>query len=222
MAALETTKSAVGSAAVRLGIAEPAASAAASAAGGVSAAVAAQVVWTPVDVVSQRLMVQTAAAGPRTAAAPTRSAGSSAPTACAACTAASASPSSPTRPPAPRGGRPTPRRSASSGAPRPRPPRQPRVRGRRAGRQRRGGGGAAALVTMPLDTVKTRLQVMDGGGASLASEARAGAGGRVGRLLPRPGAEVGVHVALRGHHGHRLRVLEAALDQGHLTLIEAS
>ncbi|EEC66894.1 hypothetical protein OsI_33463 [Oryza sativa Indica Group] len=34
-------------------------------------------------------------------------------------------------------------------------------------------GGAAALVTMPLDTVKTRLQVMDGGGASLASEARA-------------------------------------------------
>ena len=60
MAALETTKSAVGSAALRLGVAEPAANAAASAAGGVSAAVAAQVVWTPVDVVSQRLMVQTA------------------------------------------------------------------------------------------------------------------------------------------------------------------
>jgi len=60
MAALEATKSAVGSAALRLGVAEPAASAAASAAGGVSAAVAAQVVWTPVDVVSQRLMVQTA------------------------------------------------------------------------------------------------------------------------------------------------------------------
>ena len=62
MAALETTKSAVGSAALRLGVAEPAANAAASAAGGVSAAVAAQVVWTPVDVVSQRLMVQTAPA----------------------------------------------------------------------------------------------------------------------------------------------------------------
>ncbi|GJM84462.1 hypothetical protein PR202_ga00132 [Eleusine coracana subsp. coracana] len=58
MAALEATKSAVGHAAVRLGVAEPAATAAASAAGGVSAAVAAQVVWTPVDVVSQRLMVQ--------------------------------------------------------------------------------------------------------------------------------------------------------------------
>jgi solute carrier family 25, member 44 len=62
MAALEATKSSVGSAAVRLGVSEPAASAAASAAAGVSAAVAAQVVWTPVDVISQRLMVQTSAA----------------------------------------------------------------------------------------------------------------------------------------------------------------
>jgi len=61
MAALEATKSSVGSAAVRLGVSEPAASAAASAAAGVSAAVAAQVVWTPVDVISQRLMVQTSA-----------------------------------------------------------------------------------------------------------------------------------------------------------------
>ncbi|CAN6307824.1 unnamed protein product [Urochloa humidicola] len=60
MAALEATKSSVGPAAVRLGVSEPAASAAASAAAGVSAAVAAQVVWTPVDVISQRLMVQTA------------------------------------------------------------------------------------------------------------------------------------------------------------------
>ncbi|XP_062210066.1 uncharacterized protein LOC133911711 [Phragmites australis] len=59
MAALEATKSSVGPAAVRLGVSEPAASAAASAAAGVSAAVAAQVVWTPVDVISQRLMVQT-------------------------------------------------------------------------------------------------------------------------------------------------------------------
>lgn len=58
MAALETTKSSVGPAAVRLGFSEPAASTAASAAAGVSAAVAAQVVWTPVDVISQRLMVQ--------------------------------------------------------------------------------------------------------------------------------------------------------------------
>ncbi|XP_066388657.1 uncharacterized protein [Miscanthus floridulus] len=61
MAALEATKSSVGSAAVRLGVSEPTASAVASAAAGVSAAVAAQVVWTPVDVMSQRLMVQTAA-----------------------------------------------------------------------------------------------------------------------------------------------------------------
>ncbi|CAL4929345.1 unnamed protein product [Urochloa decumbens] len=61
MAALEATKSSVGPAAVRLGVSEPAASAAASAAAGVSAAVAAQVVWTPVDVISQRLMVQTSA-----------------------------------------------------------------------------------------------------------------------------------------------------------------
>ncbi|KAG8073671.1 hypothetical protein GUJ93_ZPchr0006g45094 [Zizania palustris] len=59
MAALEATKSSVGSAAISLGVSEPAASAAASAAGGVSAAIAAQVVWTPVDVISQRLMVQT-------------------------------------------------------------------------------------------------------------------------------------------------------------------
>ncbi|KAG1366355.1 solute carrier family 25 member 44 [Cocos nucifera] len=58
MTALEVTKSAVGTATLRLGVPEPASSAAASAAAGLSAAVAAQVVWTPVDVVSQRLMVQ--------------------------------------------------------------------------------------------------------------------------------------------------------------------
>ncbi|XP_071674255.1 uncharacterized protein [Lolium perenne] len=60
MAALEATKSSVGPAAVRLGVSEPAASAIASAAAGVSAAVAAQVVWTTVDVVSQRLVVHSA------------------------------------------------------------------------------------------------------------------------------------------------------------------
>lgn len=58
MGALEVTKSNVGSAAVRLGLAEPTASAVANAAGGLSAAMAAQLVWTPIDVVSQRLMVQ--------------------------------------------------------------------------------------------------------------------------------------------------------------------
>ncbi|PKA47158.1 Mitochondrial adenine nucleotide transporter ADNT1 [Apostasia shenzhenica] len=58
MTALEVTKSAVGTATVRLGVPEPAAAAAANAAAGLSAAVAAQIVWTPIDVVSQRLMVQ--------------------------------------------------------------------------------------------------------------------------------------------------------------------
>lgn len=58
MAALEVTKSNVGSATVSLGLAEPAAATVANAAAGLSAAMAAQLVWTPVDVVSQRLMVQ--------------------------------------------------------------------------------------------------------------------------------------------------------------------
>ncbi|KAK7381817.1 hypothetical protein VNO80_00364 [Phaseolus coccineus] len=58
MAALEVTKSNVGTATVRFGLAEPTASAVANAAAGLSAAMAAQLVWTPVDVVSQRLMVQ--------------------------------------------------------------------------------------------------------------------------------------------------------------------
>ncbi|MBA0836495.1 hypothetical protein E1A91_D05G148500v1 [Gossypium mustelinum] len=58
MAALEVTKSNVGSATVNFGIPEPTASAIANAVAGLSAAMAAQLVWTPVDVVSQRLMVQ--------------------------------------------------------------------------------------------------------------------------------------------------------------------
>ncbi|XP_058078794.1 uncharacterized protein LOC131227103 [Magnolia sinica] len=58
MTALEVTKSNVGTATVRLGFPEPAASTIANAAAGLSAAMAAQLVWTPIDVVSQRLMVQ--------------------------------------------------------------------------------------------------------------------------------------------------------------------
>ncbi|TKY48294.1 Solute carrier family 25 member 44 [Spatholobus suberectus] len=58
MAALEITKSNVGTAALRFGVAEPTAATIANAAAGLSAAMAAQLVWTPVDVVSQRLMVQ--------------------------------------------------------------------------------------------------------------------------------------------------------------------
>ncbi|CAN8239553.1 unnamed protein product [Cochlearia groenlandica] len=56
MTALEVTKSSVGSAAMRFGFTEGKASAVANAVGGLSAAMAAQIVWTPVDVVSQRLM----------------------------------------------------------------------------------------------------------------------------------------------------------------------
>lgn len=58
MTALEVTKSNVGTATVRLGFPEPTAAAIANAAAGLSAAMAAQLVWTPIDVVSQRLMVQ--------------------------------------------------------------------------------------------------------------------------------------------------------------------
>ncbi|KAL4281681.1 hypothetical protein GQ457_03G040180 [Hibiscus cannabinus] len=58
MAALEVTKSNVGSATINFGVPEPTATAIANAAAGLTAAMAAQLVWTPVDVVSQRLMVQ--------------------------------------------------------------------------------------------------------------------------------------------------------------------
>lgn len=59
MGVLELTRSNVVSVASdSLGFSEASASAAANAAAGVSAAVAAQLVWNPVDVVSQRLMVQ--------------------------------------------------------------------------------------------------------------------------------------------------------------------
>ncbi|GAB2269156.1 hypothetical protein Dimus_004083 [Dionaea muscipula] len=58
MTALEVTKSNVGTATVSLGFPETTAATVANAAAGLSAAVAAQLIWTPVDVVSQRLMVQ--------------------------------------------------------------------------------------------------------------------------------------------------------------------
>ncbi|KAL6144499.1 PREDICTED: solute carrier family 25 member 44 [Fragaria vesca subsp. vesca] len=58
MAALEITKSNVGNATVRLGFSDSSAAAIANAVGGLTSAMAAQLVWTPVDVVSQRLMVQ--------------------------------------------------------------------------------------------------------------------------------------------------------------------
>ncbi|XP_020204694.1 solute carrier family 25 member 44 [Cajanus cajan] len=58
MASLEVTKSNVATAFVQLGFSHTTALAAASAAAGVTSAMAAQLVWTPIDVVSQRLMVQ--------------------------------------------------------------------------------------------------------------------------------------------------------------------
>lgn len=58
MGALEVTKSSVGATAVGLGFSPTSAAAIANAAAGVSSAAAAQLVWTPIDVVSQRLMVQ--------------------------------------------------------------------------------------------------------------------------------------------------------------------
>ncbi|KAH7373598.1 hypothetical protein KP509_17G064100 [Ceratopteris richardii] len=64
MSALEITKSNVGCAARHLGLPESASAAAANAAAGLSASVAAQLVWTPVDVISQRLMVQNNQKGP--------------------------------------------------------------------------------------------------------------------------------------------------------------
>ncbi|XP_027356373.1 solute carrier family 25 member 44-like [Abrus precatorius] len=58
MASLEVTKSNVGTAFLGLGFSDTSAIAVANAAAGVTSAMAAQLVWTPIDVVSQRLMVQ--------------------------------------------------------------------------------------------------------------------------------------------------------------------
>jgi solute carrier family 25 protein 44 len=62
MSTLEITKSSVGSLlatkAAGGAMSEPAAAAVANAAAGLTASIAAQLVWTPIDVVSQRLMVQ--------------------------------------------------------------------------------------------------------------------------------------------------------------------
>uniref|UniRef100_A0A0D9XJE0 Mitochondrial carrier protein n=1 Tax=Leersia perrieri TaxID=77586 RepID=A0A0D9XJE0_9ORYZ len=167
MAALEATKSAVASAAVRLGVAEPAASAAASAAGGVSAAVAAQIVWTPVDVVSQRLMVQnTSTAGDAVrkilladgVRGLYRGFGVSvlahAPSSAAWWASYATAQRVIWRALGGGGGGDHDGRAVVAGA------------------SAAAAGGAAALVTMPLDTVKTRVQVM-GGGGGVASAARA-------------------------------------------------
>lgn len=58
MGALEMTKSSVGYATVNMGFSEAKAAAIANGVAGVTAAMCAQLVWTPIDVVSQRLMVQ--------------------------------------------------------------------------------------------------------------------------------------------------------------------
>ena len=58
MIALEVTKSNVGTTTIKLGYPEPTAGAIANAVAELSAAMVAQLVWIPMDVVSQRLMVQ--------------------------------------------------------------------------------------------------------------------------------------------------------------------
>ncbi|CAN1120797.1 Solute carrier family 25 member 44 [Linum perenne] len=58
MSALELTKSSVGTTTISLGFSDTSAVAIANAAAGMTSAMAAQLVWTPIDVVSQRLMVQ--------------------------------------------------------------------------------------------------------------------------------------------------------------------
>ncbi|XP_024968524.1 solute carrier family 25 member 44-like [Cynara cardunculus var. scolymus] len=58
MGALEVTKSNLSCTTVKMGFSEVKAAAIANAAAGLTAAMAAQLVWTPIDVVSQRLMVQ--------------------------------------------------------------------------------------------------------------------------------------------------------------------
>lgn len=58
MGSLEVTKTNVSNALMELGFSDTTSTAVASAAAGVASAMAAQLVWTPIDVVSQRLMVQ--------------------------------------------------------------------------------------------------------------------------------------------------------------------
>lgn len=58
MTALEVTKTNLENATLKMGFREPTASAIANAGAGLSSAMAAQLIWTPVDVISQRLMVQ--------------------------------------------------------------------------------------------------------------------------------------------------------------------
>ncbi|KAI5084395.1 hypothetical protein GOP47_0000564 [Adiantum capillus-veneris] len=58
MSTLEITKSILGETALSLGFSASMAATSANAVGGLAASVAAQLVWTPVDVISQRLMVQ--------------------------------------------------------------------------------------------------------------------------------------------------------------------
>jgi hypothetical protein len=92
-----------------------------------------------------------------------------------------------------------------------------RERGR--GRWRRGAGDHAA-------GHREDAAAGDGGGRGAAHarehRARAAQGGRLGGVLPRAGAQVGVHVAVRGHHGDHLRVPQAALRQGRILGLDPS
>lgn len=98
----------------------------------------------------------------------------------------------------------------------------------RAGRERRPGRGRVGARDHAAghrqDAHPGNGNRRRGGGAADAQEhgARPAQGRRVGGVLPRARAEVGIHVALGGHHGHHLRVLEAALGQGRVSRLEVS
>ncbi|KAI9102999.1 hypothetical protein K1719_023438 [Acacia pycnantha] len=136
MAALEVTKSNVGTATVRLGLAEPTAATLANAAGGLSAAMAAQLVWTPIDVVSQRLMVQGVWWASYSVAQRLIWGG----VGCYLCKKDDES------------------NNTKANTLRPDSKTVMAVQGVSAAI----AGGMSALITMPLDTIKTRLQVLDG------------------------------------------------------------
>jgi hypothetical protein len=108
---------------------------------------------------------------------------------------------------------------------RPRGARQPRRRDSPAGCERgRGGkrGGAGDDAAGHREDAAAGYGRWGAGADARGRGARASSGGRLVCLLPRARAAVGVHVAVFGHHGHRLRVLEAALGQGRLPLSSGS
>lgn len=85
-------------------------------------------------------------------------------------------------------------------------------------------GGVSALITMPLDTIKTRLQVLNGEGngmrgptvgqilRNLVKEGR-----RMDSLLQRPRAEVGFHVNVCYDDDHHRQTPQTTKNQDSLS-----